>query len=525
MFRAPKQITRPVFFHAAPAELGRVLGRPGCYRHGAPPELFQNRSAVEQRSRFECGNSAEKMDPSPRPSPLQQERGGARSSHKVPGCVSIFLGGLLLSNANAQFALPQASSASSRSGQFVVHAAPGQSISSSSLANDRDFVRLDVALLTVSCERIKQILWRELGATTPWRGKIHLVLFEAGGADEAVTITSEQFKDGWQYRLDLPDVVERTRYVRSMVQVLLLELANRAGGAHPSEIPIWLIEGLAQQLLASNEIELVLAPPRGTVNGLSMSSTIVNARKNNPLDQARAGLRAGTSMTFEELSWPAEGTLDGDAGERYRLSAQLFVSELLGLKDGAGCLRTMLAELPQYYNWQLAFLHAFQGYFQRPVDVEKWWSLRLVRFTGREVTQTWPLEESWRKLDQSIRLPVQVRTINNELPLHSEITLQTIIREWDRAHQTETLRSRLVELEMLRLQTAPQLVPLVDEYCKVLQSYLKNRDQNSILMTFRHKARLRHVAEQAVKELNALDARREAMRPKQKPIAAASVAP
>ena len=439
-------------------------------------------------------------------------------------CCAILLAGALLSGADAQLALPEAASARSRSGQFVIHAAPGQSISISKLANDRNFVRLDAALLTVSCERIKQLLWRELGVTSPWRGRIYLELFDARTADETITITSDQFKDGWQYRLDLPDVVERTRYVRAMVQVLLLELANRTGGAHPSEIPTWLIEGLSQQLLASNEIEIILAPPRGTVNGLSMSSTIVNARKNNPLDQARAELRGAPAMTFEELSWPAEDTQTGDLGGRYRLSAQLFVNELLGLRDGAGCLRTMLGELSQHYNWQLAFLQAFQGYFQRPVDVEKWWSLRLVRFTGRDVAQTWPLEESWRKLDQSIRLPVQVRTITNELPLHSEITLQTIIREWDQAHQTETLRSRLVELEMLRLQMAPSLVPLVDEYRQVVQTYLKNRDQSSILLTFRRKAGLRRVTEEAIKQLDALDARREALRPKQKPITAASVA-
>ncbi len=440
----------------------------------------------------------------------------------TPYVWAILLACALLRAANAQFSLPEAVSARSRSGQFIVHGPPGPSHPNLNLANDRNFVRLDLALLTVSCERIKQLLWRELGVNSPWRGKIYLVLFEARGADETITITSDQFKDGWQYRVDLPNVVERTRYVRAMVQVLLLELANRAGTAHAAEIPVWLVEGLSQQLLASNEIEIVLTPPRGTVNGLSMSSTIVNARKNNPLEQARTELRAGPSMTFEELSWPAEDALSGSTGGRYRLSAQLFVNELLGLKDGAGCLRTMLAELPQHYNWQLAFLRAFQGYFQRPIDVEKWWSLRLVRFTGRDVAQTWPLDESWRKLDQTIRLPVQIRAITNELPLHSEVTLQTIIRQWDRARQTEALRNKIVELEMLRLQMAPQLAPLVEEYRLALDTYLKNRDQNAFILSFHRKAGLRRATNEAIRQLDALDARRAALRPKQKPLAATS---
>jgi len=37
----------------------------------------------------------------------------------------------------------------------------------------------------------------------------------------------------------------------------------------------------------------------------------------------------------------------------------------------------------QYYNWQFAFLQAFSATFQQPLDVEKWWSLQLLHFTGR----------------------------------------------------------------------------------------------------------------------------------------------
>src|SRR5205807_476009 len=83
---------------------------------------------------------------------------------------------------------------------------------------------------------------------------------------------------------------------------------------------------------------------------------------------------------------------------------------------------------------QFAFLRAFQAHFQRPLDVEKWWTLQVLHFTGRDLTQTWPADESWKKFDEIIRSTVQIRVGTNELPLRAEISLQAIIREWDRPH-------------------------------------------------------------------------------------------
>lgn len=435
---------------------------------------------------------------------------------------AILLAGALLSSANAQFGLPEGLSARSLSGQFIIHAPASPSPPLLHLENNRSFVRLDQALLTVSCERIKQLLWRPLGASAPWRGKIYLALYPAQDADETITITSERYRDGWQYRVELPDIVERTRYVRAMVQVLLLELANRTGGEYSAEIPVWLIEGFSQQLLASSEIEIILPPPSATVNGLNLTSTVVNARKTNPLEQAHQELRTVPPLTFDGLSWPGEETLSGEAGQRYRLSAQLFVSQLLDLKDGPACLRSMLTELPERYNWQFAFLHAFHGYFEGPLEVEKWWALQLVRFTGRDIAQTWPLEESWQKLEQTIRSPVQIRALSSDLPLHGDITLQTIIREWDPARQTQALRSKLGQLDSLRFQAAPQLIGVIDDYRRAIQSYLQTRDQAGFFLFFRKNAASRRATEQALRQFNALDARREALRSSQKPFASAS---
>ena len=186
-------------------------------------------------------------------------------------------------------------------------------------------------------------------------------------------------------------------------------------------------------------------------------------------------------MTFEALSWPTEQDLADDAGgQAYRGSAQLFVGELLRFPDGRACLQTMLARLPQHYNWQFAFLEAFHTHFERPLDVEKWWALSLAQAGGRRVAQAWPLAESWQKLDQAVHAAVQVRTRANELPLRAEISLQTMIREWDPIRQTQALNNTLRELGLLRLRIAQEYGGLVQDYRQAIEAYLQQRDRGAV---------------------------------------------
>ena len=190
------------------------------------------------------------------------------------------------------------------------------------------------------------------------------------------------------------------------------------------EVPLWLIEGFSQLLLASNEFEIILPPPRTAANGLAFNAALFNARKETLPQQTQKSLRGRPPLTFEELSWPPAQAVAGDAADLYRGSAQLFVGELLRLPEGREGLRGMLNQLPQYYNWQFAFLGAFHSRFQRPLDVEKWWSLSVTDANGRDPAQAWTPEESWQKLSQAIRSTIQVRTRTNEPPRQVEMTLQ-----------------------------------------------------------------------------------------------------
>jgi hypothetical protein len=313
--------------------------------------------------------------------------------------------------------------------------------------------------------------------------------------------------------MDLPEVVERSRFVRAMVQVLLLELANRNSGERTAEIPIWLIEGLSQQLLFSSEVQIILPPPTTPVNGVMLTRAYTNAPRADPLETAHRLLTASTPLTFDQLSWPTEDQLSGEAAQVYACSAQLFVHNLLRLEDGRASMGTMLTRLPEFYNWQLAFLRAFHSHFQRPLDIEKWWALQLVHFTGRELAQTWSPAESWQKLDETLRWPVDARAATNEPSQQVETSLQTIIRQWDRPRQAQALKDKVRELEMLRLRVAPEFVGVVEDYRRVLEAYLQELPKARFTLVGGKKTGPGPAAEQAIKQLDALDLRRQALRP------------
>jgi hypothetical protein len=422
----------------------------------------------------------------------------------------------------AQTSLPDTSGTrSSVSGQFVVIGAnPGQpSARLTVAAANADFVRLDPALLAVSAERVKQSLSRGLGIDpmTPWRGRIFLALHPAVTPDENVTIISTRFAGVWNYRVELPDVLSRTSLARAITGAVLLELANRDNpGGHSAEIPAWLTEGLAQQLL-SDTPEMIMSPPDKLVNGLLANRSAIE-RGVDALAKARPVLRDQPALTFEQLSWPDDEQLNGRDGGVYRASAQLFVSDLLALRDGAKNLRAMLPMLPRCYNWQTAFRAAFAADFPRPVDVEKWWALQTVSFAARDAGPLWTPAASRDRLDEILSVPVEMRSASNSLPARAAISLQALIGSFDSDRQTEILQTRLRDLELAHWRMAPQFAVLTDAYRRALAGYLGgiNNTVSASRAGVKHPQPITS-ATSIVKRLDALDAQRRKMETAVKP--------
>jgi len=394
------------------------------------------------------------------------------------------------------------------SGQFIIHDQRGNTPIPAS--PDQQFMDLAPSFLVVSCERIKQALYAELGAERKWRGVIHATIRPARGASEVAQIHVDRFGSAWIYRLDLPQQIDRTQFIRTLVQVLLLEMANRRAAERSAEIPLWLSEGLTQRLLASREVELILPPPTRLIGSMLVDPKMILTRDPDPLETARRILRDRPPPTLEDLSWPTLDQFTREQATVFQVSAQLFVAELLRLKEGPDYLRNFVASLALFYNWQTTFSRVYQELFPNQLALEKWWTLQATYFVGRDHQQLWTPAESTQKLAALLHTPVAVRAAAGELPARTEVSLQVIIREWDTPRQLATLPGKLNELALARRRVAPQFIALVNDYATVLDEYIQQRKRSAATFGnfFTLTPSIKKVAQQTLQQLDALDARR-----------------
>jgi len=425
-----------------------------------------------------------------------------------PRPVCALAAGLLffLAAARGQSSLLAPNTTSSVSGQFIVSTAPDSNpyFHRADAGTNAELLRLEPSLLAVSAERFKAALRAQLGlaADAPWSGKIFLVLRPAHSPDEPVTLTAQPFLREWNYRLELPDVVSRNRCGRGFSAGLLLELANRntpVNGRYAIP-PDWLVDGLAREVLESTDTKLILTAPVKNVNGIPQTRLDEKRRGVDPLAAARTVLQNFPALTFEQLCWPADAQMDGADGGVYLASAQLFVHDLLALKNGPAKVCALLAELPAHENWQSAFFAAFREDFRRPLDVEKWWSLRVVRFAMRAPGPRWTPAVSRDRLDAALAVPVNVRYSSNALPAYAEISLQAVLQNFAPDRQVEIFQTRLRDLDLIQLRLTPELAPVADGYRQVLADFLGERKK-----TARHRPA---GTAATAKQLDALDARR-----------------
>jgi hypothetical protein len=414
----------------------------------------------------------------------------------------------------AQTALPFANTMRSVSGQFIIYdRRVPTSLRPPDSGKEQEMLHLEPPFLVVSCERIKQALGEELGVGRNWSGNIHATIRPARGNQDQAQISVERLGAKWNYKIELPERMARDQFTRTLVQVLLLELANRTATARSAEIPLWLSEGLTQKLLASRELEIILPPPTRSVGLMMIEPKMDLKRDPDALAVARRVLRNQPPLTLEELSWPEPNEFSREQAEVYQKSAQLFVAELLLLKRGQENLRGFVVTLAQFYNWQTAFLRAYRDHFANQLAVEKWWALQSAYFAGRDHQQLWTAAESAQKLEALLYTAVAVRATAGELPARTDVSLQVVIREWDTPRQLTTLQAKLNDLAQARRRVAPAFIPLVNDYATTLDDYMKKRKRSSA--TFSDFSSLppsiQKTALETIGMLDALDARRAAL--------------
>ncbi len=343
-----------------------------------------------------------------------------------------------------------------------------------------NLVRLNAAELAFTCENIKRIVLHELGVQDRWKGRIQVVQHANMNPNDEIVVASILFSDGWGYQVHLPDLVEREKLVRAIVQALLQEIANRFSPERSLELPLWLKEGMTMGVVQAGGPDLISrAQPMERV--ISQQFWVVDSStrtqlKTSPLSQARVWLQAHPAVSFSDLSIPVDA-MDAATWKNYQVSAQVFVAELLKLEGGRACMQAMFGKLPDYLNPQLAFLEAFGGHFKSALGVEKWWSVALSNFIARDDHAKWPGATSLERLDDILRAAVEVRTVTNALPANQEMNLQTLIQQVDFAHQRTVLKNAIAQLQVLEWSVPPDMLRLIYDYHKTLLNYLQKREQ------------------------------------------------
>ena len=435
-------------------------------------------------------------------------------------CALVFGLCLSLAAAHGQYAFTDQNSVDSVSGQFLVSSVANDTpfFRDPSLASNTNVVRLKTALLAVAAERFKISLWQQLGlpANTSWSGKIYLRLHQARSLDETVTITSFPFLNHWNYEVDLPDILAKTRYARAMSGVLLLEFANRAanpgaGIGHSAEVPAWLVDGLAQQVLAADGDKVLLSAPVKKTEDLAIYRINLVEHGLDPLAAARPILQTLPVLTYDQLSWPTDNQMEGADGGAYLASAQLFQYDLLQLKNGREKMRNLLQKLPVYMNWQTPFFLVFGNNFKTPLDVEKWWALQVVNFAARAPGPRWTTDISLARLDELMSVPVEFRSDSNALPSHAEISLQDALKNLDPAQRELVVRTKVRDFAVVGFLLAPPYGDLADGYRAALTDFLgesKPNPQASIVNRHASQMVLKASLADTLATLDALDRRR-----------------
>src|SRR5215217_6956720 len=123
----------------------------------------------------------------------------------------------------------------SRSGLFTVNgpATSAKTLFFNNFVGNRP-LDLDPALLAVSCEQIKELLLTELGSNVRQQliasrqnlglGRIFFVLH--ANPDEPIAFSAIPGAKGKSYRVDLPNQMFASRMIETVVQILLIDLAN-----------------------------------------------------------------------------------------------------------------------------------------------------------------------------------------------------------------------------------------------------------------------------------------------------------
>lgn len=300
---------------------------------------------------------------------------------------------------------------------------------------------LSPPVISVACERIKAEVLRILKIEDRFNGSIVVRVYPADKQRPPARILATQFADGWRYTVELQERVHWTLLVRTTVEALLLEIANRGNGGQLNPIPLWLAEGVTTLLIGESSRELV---PQ-----LNREFKDAN-RSMDPLVAIAAKTAGRSPLGFDALAFPTDSMVsDTNQFQLFQGSAALFVHHLRSKDGGSVSLGALVLAFNRSLNWQTALLKTYQAEFQSLLDVEKWWAVTSVAFYAQNASRFITPDTLDRHLRLIVQETVEVAHSTNSPLGRRVLRLSETIEQWPFTAQMPVLERKMMQLRYL----------------------------------------------------------------------------
>ena len=113
-------------------------------------------------------------------------------------------------------------------------------------------------------------------------------------------------------------------------------------------------------------------------------------------------------------------------------------------------------------------------------------------------------------------LPSEIKLSVDDSPFDAEITIQQALRGWDFEVQKSTFQQKINQLIVARLKMPRQLIPFVNEYGRIIETYVVQRTQIQSFKPRRGQARpkVAPIIDQTIRLLDGADRRLVLFKPK-----------
>lgn len=300
---------------------------------------------------------------------------------------------------------------------------------------------LSPSVLSVSCERVKAGVLRILRMEDRYRGSMVVRIIKTRARIAPASIVATQYADGWRYTLEIQERIPSTLLVRTMVEAVLLEIANRANGGPLNPIPLWLSEGITTLVIGESGQELV---PQ-------LNREFKDPRRSmDPMVAIAARLSGRPPMDFGELASPAEALpSDTERFPWFQGSSALLVHQLRSMGGAPGSLGRLIWAFNQTLNWQTAFLRTYSGDFHTLLEVEKWWGVMAMAFQVQDSAQRTTPDALAAQVRSVLLETAETAASTNGVPDRRTLRISEIIKGWPHSAHGPVLDRKLVQLRFM----------------------------------------------------------------------------